>query len=985
MKITYLKSSFLNLSVSVATCLLISLQLCLWAGFTANGQPKLTSEAIQQLVERLKADQRGPYKDIRWFCTDGSFRAPQERCPEPSPQRARYKDEVVTLAASNGIYLGQILSTTPISDFWDHDNAHSRLKQYQLEKYLRAVDNGWVLRKGQYYRGALQAEDEENWGNLFFSKMLEDKLLIERNYFLLRESARDIPHQGDDNNAQRIRSLSMVISDQYPEFMNIRIKIHGQPDITDIELTQNFSSKNAAKLNDELKKSFDELISELETYYEPVQRSSYARYTKRLPKSVESIQFVSKFLNDYYSMPSGLERIDLSAKALYEMRLALASPLSGSARLAMMDISLLAEKTLLQDLGEWQPSTVKELMNVTYSLGWALAGTGYIELWEWESLSPQLLPPTGNSVNLATLRTYFEKSRSLVEWGTGMVRAVYQPTITLFSGFEPLSSGFIDDRVRSSLLLPLGRFVAAHGDNFASQAGLTNKVMNIPEQGRIRGLNPGYAMGELVVIEELGEADVDASKIYVFEQPPADLKPVAGIATVSEGNAVSHVQLLARNLGIPNMILAKDNLMALKAYEGQKVFYAVSNSGTAIMKLASEMSDAERQLFSKKIRSEDMITVPVDRIQLTGSGVVNLRDIRADDSGKLCGPKAANLGQLKALFPDEVVEGMALPFSIFLTHMKQPIPGKGMSYWEYLNKIFSDSKAMIKAGKSLGEIETYTLAELAKLRDDIKSMKLIPSFETELEKAFQTILGSPMGKVPVFLRSDTNMEDLKDFTGAGLNLTVFNVVSKEKIWQGIKDVWASPYTERSYKWRQKYLLNPENVYPSILIIPSVDVDYSGVLITKGVSSNNPQDLTVAFSRGAGGAVDGQSAESYLLTYEGPSELLSPAREPFFNRLPAAGGMEKNSATYEKRVLKPVNLNRIRKLSAEARRILPNTPGVESQGPFDIELGFKDDKLWLFQIRPFVENKKAVSSEYLQSISPKIDLKKTVDLSQNIAQ
>ena len=83
----------------------------------------------------------------------------------------------------------------------------------------------------------------------------------------------------------------------------------------------------------------------------------------------------------------------------------------------------------------------------------------------------------------------------------------------------------------------------------------------------------------------------------------------------------------------------------------------------------------------------------------------------------------------------------------------------------------------------------------------------------------------------------------------------------ESILQGIRDVWASPYTERSYKWRQLYLLNPENVFPSILIIPSVDVDYSGVMVTRGISNQEADDLTVAFSRGAGGAVDGQAAES----------------------------------------------------------------------------------------------------------------------------
>ncbi|HBT09029.1 MAG TPA: hypothetical protein DEB18_05655, partial [Leeuwenhoekiella sp.] len=59
--------------------------------------------------------------------------------------------------------------------------------------------------------------------------------------------------------------------------------------------------------------------------------------------------------------------------------------------------------------------------------------------------------------------------------------------------------------------------------------------------------------------------------------------------------------------------------------------------------------------------------------------------------------------------------------------------------------------------------------------------------------------------------------------------------------------------ERSFKWRQVYLSNPENVFPSILVIPSVDVDYSGVMITKGINEGTDEDLTVAFSRGAGGA------------------------------------------------------------------------------------------------------------------------------------
>ena len=240
-----------------------------------------------------------------------------------------------------------------------------------------------------------------------------------------------------------------------------------------------------------------------------------------------------------------------------------------------------------------------------------------------------------------------------------------------------------------------------------------------------------------------------------------------------------------------------------------------------------------------------------------------------------------------------------------------------------------------------------------------------------------------MGEIPVFLRSDTNMEDLKDFTGAGLNLTLFNVVDKEKIIQGIKDVWASPYTERSFKWRQKYLLNPENVFPSILVIPSVDVDYSGVLITKGISNGNEEDLTVAFSRGAGGAVDGQSAETYLIKNKGGFQFLAPAREQLYNSLPTTGGMAKKAATFENFILNTQNINEIRTLAQTIRKRLPKETNSDYEGAYDVELGFKDNKLWLFQIRPFVENKKALSSGYLESITPKIDKNKAISLSQNI--
>ena len=311
-----------------------------------------------------------------------------------------------------------------------------------------------------------------------------------------------------------------------------------------------------------------------------------------------------------------------------------------------------------------------------------------------------------------------------------------------------------------------------------------------------------------------------------------------------------------------------------------------------------------------------------------------------------------------------------IPFGIFLDHMKKQMPGSTETYWNYLNRIFSTAREMEASGKSQSEIESYVLGELDILRKSILSMELKSEFVDQLEDSFSTVLGTEFGQTPVFLRSDTNMEDLKNFTGAGLNLTLFNVVEKQKILDGIKAVWASPYTDRSFKWRQKYLTNPENVYPSILIIPSVDNDCSGVMITKGVSSGNEDEITVAMSRGVGGAVDGQAAETWTLRQNRSDELLSPAREAVYNSLPVSGGTKSNLSSFEEALLSKAKRDKLYDLS---QLMITKMEAKNIEGPYDIELGFKDDKIWLFQVRPFVENKNALSSAYLESISPELDL------------
>ncbi|MHA7942799.1 PEP/pyruvate-binding domain-containing protein [Formosa sp. 3Alg 14/1] len=930
---------------------------------------------IKASISNYKNDVRGPYRDIRWFCDDGTLNMPKEPCEDGGVQHARYKEDVIALGESAHIYLGQILASTNKDDFWDEAHNHSRLKQYIVEKYLKSVDNGWINRRAQFYRGAIQVEDEQAWGKAFFNWLLENDEYIAKHFYLIRQVVKDIPHSDDDNVAQLMRSQSKVLAEAYEPFMNLRIKIHGQPERADIAKVEQFKKDQASKLTPQLNKEIDELVNTMNTYFEPVNIESLSTYLAGISNA--DMRSRLKGFIDGYKGENTATKIEGSAETMWYIREHILEEKLATGRLALFDLSLKLELLITKQINEYPEATLKDLISKICYLSHASAASGYTEIWEWQEIKGALSVSDASTLTLETLNGILEAARKQLEWGTGKNSAVFGDVVTLYEGFEPLVHSFLDDRIRGSVALPLGNSIGKLGTFISSESALNNRVLSLENQSHIHGLNPGYAKGTLIVVDGSGEnMEVDPNNIYIFERPPSDLKPIAGILTVSEGNLVSHVQLLARNLGIPNAAISSDNIQEFKKHSGQVVFYAVSNKGTVIMKQESDMTADEQLLFSKAEQRHDMITVPVEKIRLDRTTILNLREVNAHSSGIYCGPKAANLGELKENFPDHVVEGFVIPFGIFLNHMKQTIPNETTTYWDYLNSIFNDARQMKNDGKSAKEIESFQLTELSKLRKLIIDMPLLDGFISDLEGNFESVLGTELGGTSVFLRSDTNMEDLKSFTGAGLNLTLFNVLERNKIIEGIKTVWASPYTERSFKWRQKYLTNPENVYPSIVVIPGVNNDFSGVMITKGVSTGKTDEITVAFSRGVGGAVDGQAAETWTIKNNGNHHLISPSREPSYLSLPSTGGTKRNVTTFETPIVSSKNIQTVNAFSKELVKKMENK-GIH--GPYDVELGFKDDKLWLFQVRPFVENKNAKSSTYLESITPKVDLNKKISI------
>jgi len=103
----------------------------------------------RSIVDSMKKNPRGPYKQIRWFCNDGSVLPPTPyacRDHGGGRQHAEYSNERIRLAEL-GWYAGTIIAALTWEEFWDSQRNHFRMREIPLEKYLVDIDNGWVLDK----------------------------------------------------------------------------------------------------------------------------------------------------------------------------------------------------------------------------------------------------------------------------------------------------------------------------------------------------------------------------------------------------------------------------------------------------------------------------------------------------------------------------------------------------------------------------------------------------------------------------------------------------------------------------------------------------------------------------------------------------------------------------------------------------------------------------------------------------------------------
>ena len=183
----------------------------------AGAQTELPDDAtLRSWVQKMKKAPRGPFKHLRWFCTDGTILPPKEyACKEHGGgvQHGEWTDRV-KLMRSNGYYIANVYADIQPESFMEDSRHLEILKQMILEQFLIDADDGWILRRARYYRGALQTENETYGGRSLLLELLKDPQMRKQQFTLLRQAVRYLPHGRSGAPISKMRQLALSIAEQ---------------------------------------------------------------------------------------------------------------------------------------------------------------------------------------------------------------------------------------------------------------------------------------------------------------------------------------------------------------------------------------------------------------------------------------------------------------------------------------------------------------------------------------------------------------------------------------------------------------------------------------------------------------------------------------------------------------------------------------------------------------------------------------------------
>ena len=431
-------------------------------------------------------------------------------------------------------------------------------------------------------------------------------------------------------------------------------------------------------------------------------------------------------------------------------------------------------------------------------------------------------------------------------------------------------------------------------------------------------LNLGNAKGKIRIFDSIEDIqDIDENTILVLKEVPISIPAVAGVITEKASTLLSHVNVLARGLKIPSIYI-KDACAEMQKYEGKFVELKATSNDYKIKEIDEPPFIKSRQIkYSIKSNTKKSDLMP-------------LNNIRANDQ-IYCGAKAANLGEIKAKIKNVVIpDGFSIPFAQYESFM-------------ILNKIREHLKE-IESHPSFYEQIEFRRIELAKLRDRIELTEIDSAIVNSWIQQWSTQLD---GK-GVFVRSSSNAEDLKNFSGAGLFTTIPNVKSAEELEKAVKKVWASIYNFEAYESRRRAGIPDSLVMMSVFVQLAVDSDISGVMITKDPYDPIRWDITyIAAKRGIGiKVVEGKRIAEQVMYSDRTKavQLITRSEEDSELKLDENGGIKEIPLKIQSRVMSDELVKNLAGYGRKIKQVFKED--------MDIEWAVNGNQVIILQARPY---------------------------------
>src|SRR5437667_1257701 len=451
---------------------------------------------------------------------------------------------------------------------------------------------------------------------------------------------------------------------------------------------------------------------------------------------------------------------------------------------------------------------------------------------------------------------------------------------------------------------------------------------DISKEQDYQALNVAKALGRIHVIPKLDEhVEIGFNEILVLDEVPVQLPPVAGIITTKPSTPLSHINLLAKGWGIPNVYI-KDAQQLFKQYNGWWVEFDARRDSYSIKRADnSQLDEYQRRL-------KERLDVMKPRSDLSVTKLAGLSEQRAS-SVIAYGAKSANLGEMIHAQPSgfSVPPGFTIPFFYYDQFLRE-------------NKLDDAIYTMMNDQKFVHD-PAYRRAYLTRMREQIQRGTMNAQLRVEVLRR----LRSEFGTKGVFARSSTNSEDLPNFNGAGLYSTMPNVRGDEQLIEAIKFVWASVWNFEAYEARERAGIDHMKIFMAVLIQEGINSESSGVMITADPFNREDKDQAIYISakRGLGmKVVEGQRiAEQVVYRPRANAvQVLTRSEEDSLLTFDERGGIREIPISGERVVLSDDVVRRLATAAANIKRVF----GGKDQ---DIEWAFMKGQIYIVQSRPFI--------------------------------